>query len=170
MTALGAHALLILVPILAQTAQRTPVKAGAKSFPTALIVGLGGIIVIVLLAGLAVMALRRRLLIRDSASATQGRLMDDLRAMRDRGEISPQEYDAARATMAARLAGKPVDRPAPRPAPKPAPKSAPSSQDTPIIRAKPGFDLTGARLPNPTALPPGQPPSKPPPSPRPDHK
>jgi uncharacterized membrane protein len=163
-TAAGAHALLILVPILGQAAQRTPVKAGPKAFPTTLIIGLGAIIVIVLLAGLAVMAMRRRLLVKDSSAATQGRLMDDLRAMRDKGEITPQEYDAARATMAARLAGKP--RPAPPPA---APRPTPHASEQ-TLRAKPGFDLTGARLPSPAALPPGQKPPPSPPSPRPDHK
>jgi hypothetical protein len=146
-TAAGAPALFIL----AQATQRTPVRAGAKAFPTDLVVGLGAIIIIVLFAGLAVMAMRRRLLVKDSAAATQGRLMDDLRAMRDRGEITPDEYDAARATMAARLSGRPASAPAAAPAPIPRPAPRASEQ---TIRAKPGFDLTGAPLPHPTALPP----------------
>jgi hypothetical protein len=105
---------------------------------------MGIIVALSLLAGLAVLAFRRRLLRRDSDPALHARLMDDLRAMRDRGEISPDEYDSARATMAARLAGRP-------PPPKPPP--APRSHSDSTRRAPPGFDLTGAPLPSPPRPP-----------------
>lgn len=97
---------------------------------------LGLAVVLLILAGLAVMWLRRRVLGVD-ADKMQAGLFEELRAMRDRGEMSIEEYDAAKATMVARASGKPV--------PLRAKPRASSGERV----AKPGFDLTGAPLPPP---------------------
>jgi hypothetical protein len=59
-----------------------------------------------MIGGMFVMWLRRRLLAADSGSATTEGLMESLRRMRDAGQMSQEEYDAARKAMASRFAGK----------------------------------------------------------------
>lgn len=103
---------------------------------------LGALIVVVVVAGLIIMKIRASML-------SKGRESDEgifagLRAMRDSGELSLDEYDAARKRLAAKAAGVP---------PPPPPARAPKPGD---LRAQPGFDLTGAPLPRP-----GQPPNPP---------
>ena len=85
-----------------------------------------------IIAGLVIAWLRRRMLGSDAQQAQAG-LFDQLRIMRDRGEMSIEEYEAAKAAMVGKLSGKPS---VPRPKPVPA-----------ELVAKPGFDLTGAPLP-----------------------
>ncbi|MBX3376847.1 MAG: SHOCT domain-containing protein [Phycisphaeraceae bacterium] len=63
-------------------------------------------------------------------------LLDELRAMKARGEISEEEYDATRHAMASRAAGKPRTPAGPR--------GVGADRVAP-----PGFDLTGAPLPEP---------------------
>jgi hypothetical protein len=93
---------------------------------------LGLALVALIIAGLVVAWLRRRVLGSQSQRADAG-LFDELRAMRDRGEMSAEEYDTAKAAMVAKLSGKTAP---------PRTKPPPSDQV-----AKPGFDLTGAPLP-----------------------
>lgn len=96
---------------------------------------LGGMIVLLMIAAGGVLVLRARLLDRGARSGGPGLFLDELRAMRDRGELSPAEYDAARSAMAARLAG--------------GPRSDAGSPDSPAtLRARPGVDLTGDPLPD----------------------
>jgi len=111
--------------------------AGKSITPTLLL--LSGLIVTVVVMGLVVVFIRSRLLAKDGVQDPGG-LLEGLRALRDRGEISVEEYDAARLGMAAKLAGK--TRPAPSPVAKPGPGAIPG-----VKVAKPGFDLTGAPLP-----------------------
>ncbi len=66
---------------------------------------IGAVIVLVLLAGVVIMAIRRRLL-RTDQSATDAGLFESLRAMRDRGEISREEYDRAKRSMVEKLAAR----------------------------------------------------------------
>lgn len=94
---------------------------------------LGLLIVLVLVLGVVILAVRKAMFKDDNADAG-GSLFDDLRRMRDSGEISELEYDYLRKCIAARAAGK--DLP-PRP----------PELEQAELRARPGFDLTGAPLP-----------------------
>jgi hypothetical protein len=113
----------------------------AKSITPTLLL-LGGLIVTVVAMGLVVVWVRGRMLAKEGMQNQTG-LLESLRAMRDRGEISIEEYDAARLGMAAKMAGKP------RPAP--ATGSRPMSPGVKV--ARPGFDLTGAPLPQASSPP-----------------
>jgi hypothetical protein len=114
----------------------------ATSSSTQAIILLGALIVVVVIAGLVIMKVRSSMLSKGSES-DEG-IFAGLRAMRDAGELSLEEYDAARKRLAAKAAGRP-------PPPVPARTAA-----TGALRARPGFDLTGAPLPRP-----GQPPNPP---------
>lgn len=98
---------------------------------------LGGLIVVVVVAGLVVLKVRSMILARESGAANQEGLLIGLRRMRERGEISQEEYDTARKSMAARAAAgsRPV---------------GPTIRETKAgtVRSRPGFDLTGAPLPD----------------------
>jgi hypothetical protein len=103
---------------------------------TPLLIWLGVLILVAAVGGALLMAYRRRIFGNESSSQTG--LLDDLRAMRDQGQITAEEYDAARKRMAARLAGV---------APPPS-AAVPPVADPGVRSAKPGFDLTGAPLPS----------------------
>jgi hypothetical protein len=102
----------------------------------------------IMIAGLAAVAVvlmmvRARLLAKDAGVAPGG-MLDGLRRMRERGEISQEEFDAAKATMVARLASRGGSA---------GPKSIERSK--PVIPrgvsgtmvAPPGYDLAGQPLP-----------------------
>lgn len=99
---------------------------------------IGVCIVLVVAASIAVLWYRTRVLGRGQDDAQSG-LMNELRAMRTRGELSDDEYAAAKHAMVSRVSGKPI------PPPKPSPV-------TDRI-APPGFDLTGQPLPRPQQPP-----------------
>lgn len=84
--------------------------------PTPVLIWIGVLIVAVVVLFAALMLVKRKLFGREKDNATDRGLFDDLRAMRDRGEITQAEYDATRKAMAARITGKPV---APKEKPKP---------------------------------------------------
>ncbi len=85
------------------------------------IVMLGAIIV-----GAVVLFVVRRRMLSDDGSDSAGMLsLQDLREMRDRGELSEEEFEAAKGA----LLGRPLD--------------------VRERRANPGFDLTGEPLPSP---------------------
>lgn len=107
---------------------------------------LGVAIAGVALVGLAMMWYRRRVLSKGAEGGGRD-LMDGLRAMRDRGELTPEEYDAAKRAMVARLAGASPPEP-PRPGSTPQPVRKPAAAPGARV-ATPGFDLTGAPLPKP---------------------
>lgn len=98
------------LPILASApALATPGgDAGTAAGLTRILIPIGGLIVLAVVGGLGVMAVRKWMLAKDSVSVDHGGMLDDLRRMRDTGQISVEEFDAARKTIAARLAGKPV--------------------------------------------------------------
>jgi hypothetical protein len=114
------------------------VAAARARSVTPVLIWVSALILVVLGLGLIILFMRRRLLVKDSADAAAG-LMDELRALRDQGRLSPEEYDAARKRMVAGLAGKSAS-PAPRSTPRP---TSPPGE----VRVRPGFDLTGAPLP-----------------------
>ncbi len=81
--------------------------AGAQSGGSArdlvpLFMWIGLAVVVLVIAGIVVMAVRRRMLSGVDASAGEATLMQDLRDMRDRGEISDEEFRSIRATMVER--------------------------------------------------------------------
>jgi uncharacterized membrane protein len=63
----------------------------------------GVLIVVAVVGGLAILYLRRRVLAEAGDADAQGGLMESLRAMRDSGEISQEEFDAARSSMLRRV-------------------------------------------------------------------
>jgi hypothetical protein len=95
------------------------------------------------LATIALLAFRSKVLGKDGG-ADQAGMLDKLRAMRDRGEMTPEEFDAAKSAMIAKLApgrgglAEPVRAAPPK-----------KSSATHGLVAKPGFDLTGRPLPRP---------------------
>jgi hypothetical protein len=117
--------------------------------PITVVVAVAALIIAVVIAGLAVMHIRGRLLRKhDDRSSTESWL-DELRAMHRRGEVSDEEFQAASASLLARVTGSPVPAPPPAPSTGPA-RGLPRHLGDPSTRtARPGFDLTGAPLPTP---------------------
>jgi len=117
------------------------VLGAAHQFPMEQVLVWAGVgLAIVVGAGIVVLCYRRKLLGGDRAADAAG-LLDDLREMRDRGEISDEEFSAAKQTMAARLTGQMGVAGV-----KPHERKMKSAGD---LVARPGFDLTGAKLPEP---------------------
>ncbi|MBL8965040.1 MAG: hypothetical protein KF787_03250 [Phycisphaeraceae bacterium] len=65
-----------------------------------------GLIVVAMVGGVVIMAVRRRLLARDSGAGDET-LMESLRRLRDRGEMSRAEYESTVRTIARRAASRP---------------------------------------------------------------
>ena len=105
---------------------------------------IGLLILVVLLGGIVVFWLRRRLFADDRASADPGSILESMRAMRDSGEMSDDEFRQARDALVRRASTRSGD--APPPTPTAAPRT-PATPDPTERRAEPGFDLTGAPLP-----------------------
>ncbi|CAG0955012.1 hypothetical protein PHYC_00414 [Phycisphaerales bacterium] len=90
--------------------------------PTRLLLWLGIFIVAVVILGVAIMMVRRRVLGSDMSRETEQGFLDELRQMRDSGKMTKEEYDLARKSLTARLAGKgqpKVAKPSTRPPPPP---------------------------------------------------
>jgi hypothetical protein len=114
---------------------------------------LGVMIVVLVVATAGLLWFRARVLARSAGAEPGEGLLKSLRDMRDRGEISPEEYDAARRAMALRRAGSgqpdgPARIAAPPARPDPAAGKATDQSPAPTeFRARPGYDLTGRPLP-----------------------
>lgn len=131
-------------------------QSGRRGDPIDVVVTVGILVAVVVGAGVAIMAIRRRLLSKSGALEAAGSLLDSLRAMRDRGEMTDEEYEAARVAardrMAERLTGRP---PGPGlggiapPAVGGKPLRVSASESGSGLIAPPGFDLTGRPLPKP---------------------
>lgn len=67
------------------------------------VVAIGALIALCLIAGAAILIARRKLLSPDQSAVDQGSLLDQLRGMRDRGEMSQAEYDQTKAAMLSKL-------------------------------------------------------------------
>lgn len=98
---------------------------------------LGVLIVVTVVGGFVALAMRRNLLGPSRAAGLESNMFKDLRDMRDRGEISPEEFERTHGVIVARLSGKEVTPRAAMPGPGEA-------------IATPGFDLTGEALPKRT--------------------
>jgi hypothetical protein len=60
----------------------------------------GGILIgIILVGGAAIMVFRRKIVTPDDGDPTIGFTLDDLRQLKERGELSDDEYEAARKSM-----------------------------------------------------------------------
>ncbi len=127
-----------MMPILALAPRIAPGRAPSGAIgPT--LVTLGVLIALLIVLGAGLVWFRRRVL--TPRGRTDGAaLIEDLRRMRDTGQITPEEFDAAKAAAVARLTGR-------RP-----PRAGPAG-DASLRVAPPGRDLTGAPLPPPAPTP-----------------
>ena len=95
----------------------TPIQTLAQPAPArghgdtgGVILWIGVLIAVIMVGFVALMWVRRRMFMGESDQS--GGLMDSLRKMRDTGQMSQQEYDAARKAMVARIAkGNPAKKP-----------------------------------------------------------
>lgn len=132
-----------------------------------LITVVGSLIVAVILCGILLMYLRRRMRDHSSPLDSPGAMMEELRRLRKDGIMSESEYEASRRAAAAKLTTRPdaagsqspsaapgvaasarpiTPSPPNRTIPKPTPSNTP---DRSPRTARPGFDLTGEPLPKP---------------------
>jgi hypothetical protein len=82
--------------------QESAPAAPGKADPSQVIVWVAVLMVVIIGGGLLVMLMRRRLLAGEQHAA--GGIMEDLRKMRDSGQMTQEEYDRVRKNMATRLA------------------------------------------------------------------
>jgi hypothetical protein len=136
------------------------------------LIALGLMILVLMVATVGLLYFRSRVLGGRADSDHGAGLLQNLRAMRDRGEISIEEYDAARRAMVTRAAARNASAEMPLPAPTPPPRVKPAggaaqtaakgAESPGERRARPGYDLTGRPLPGftPSAeTPRGRPPA-----------
>ena len=103
--------------LLAQAAAKP--RAGSGSVPSNQVLFYVGLLLLVLLAGaVAVFLLRRKLLGAESSVDTTTGLMESMRQLRDSGQMTQAEYDAARKTMAQRASRAMKIKGTPHAAPK----------------------------------------------------
>lgn len=145
-------------------------QSKALSFGPYLFVVMGAIAALVL-GGLAILYLRRRVMEQNRGMDAAGSFMEALREMRRNGQISEAEYERTRKAMAAKISAKldtqrsnglfemPETRPRPRP--PVAPRTGPNTTEPTHLEAPPGYDLTGAPLPKPSNPRPDDAPKKP---------
>lgn len=79
-----------------------PTSQGAPSIGGGLL-AIGGLLLFALVGGLFVLRARKKLFAPESDTHSTGLLLDDMRAMLKRGEISQEEFDAARKSLAAKM-------------------------------------------------------------------
>jgi len=108
-----------MVPLLAQSGQ----SQGGTSVVSVLLWS-GLLMVAVLLGAFAINMIRRAILGDGSEGETEGLSLHGLRQMHARGDLSDEEYEAAKAAL--------LGLPAP---------------DAEVLQAEPGYDLTGEPLP-----------------------
>ncbi len=107
---------------------------------------LGVLLAAVLVGGFGLLIIRRRLLDAGIDAGQSGFDLRSLRQMRDRGEISDDEYEVARAGIIGAVSG---NRSGASPSPvRTAPKPIQTPETGDSRHAPPGFDLTGEPLPD----------------------
>lgn len=152
-------------------AEVTLLQAGAaagQARSVRVLIAAGLLIIVVIALGLIVLHMRRVLFRAEAEEGGPGLLLDDLRAMKQRGEISELEFDRMKQKLASQLSAalsrpkatrdvqstRPSSAPGPAkagepPAPRQSPPSAIPDTSGPEKRARPGYDLTGEKLPEP---------------------
>ena len=88
------------------TAMYTPIEMlaqTARSSPSQIFFVVGLLIGAAVVLGLVILLVRRKMLGKESGGAEEAGLMDQLRHLRDSGEITPEEFYAARKSMVARM-------------------------------------------------------------------
>jgi hypothetical protein len=101
-------------------------RAGAPTGDVLLWVGV--LIAMIMGATIAILIMRKRLLAEDT-QADSGSFMDELREARNRGEITPEEFDATRARLIEKMKGTGPDPAAAlRPKRKPSADLGPQEQ------------------------------------------
>ncbi len=101
---------------------------------------IGVLIVVVVIASVGIMALRRRILNADTGGGIGGVLpLHELRAMKSRGEISEEEFLRLRERIVTAAKGTPAGA-------SESPKT-PAGAEKRADVARPGFDLTGDPFP-----------------------
>lgn len=123
----------------------------AGQIPTPYLVTIGVLIAVVVLAGVVLMVLRAKLNADDEAGDLgAGGMLETMRGMRDRGEISEEEYRTAQAALVAKASGERGENSGADQGGSQAPARArtrpPAAGE---LRAEPGYDLTGEPLPPP---------------------
>lgn len=98
--------------------------AGASSSFSVLL-WVGVLVVLAVVGGVAVLAFRRKLLGPGSDTPPEEGLMDSLRRMRDSGQLTKEEFDAARKSMAMKAAARMSAAPPAKHAAKPGPQAKP---------------------------------------------
>ena len=142
----------------------------AKPVPTTVLIWVGILIACAVIGGMLLVLLRKKMFDKQSAMDVRGSLMDHLRDAHVRGDVSTEEYEQTRKSMASRMshvldtkrAGGLFELPDPkRPTKRPVSKvGAPFEEadalpgtvprpETSDLRAPPGYDLTGQPLPPP---------------------
>ncbi len=118
---------------------------GKELLPYVLTVG--AMIVLVTVAGVVLYIIRGRLFAPSGTKdVNPGGVLETMRAMRDRGEVSEEEYRAAQAAIVAKATAKKADSGGARPGSNPT-KNRTTAGAHDELRARPGFDLTGEPLP-----------------------
>jgi hypothetical protein len=131
--------------------QAQPVPQWTEAQSIRLLITIGLLIVAVVALGTILLAVRRKMLAGENDLTGARSLLDELRSMRDSGEMTIEEYDAAKKALTTRVAGalKTKDG-TPGPRASYAPKLPRSAMPPPSAQtARPGYDLTGERLPAP---------------------
>jgi hypothetical protein len=126
--------------LVAQQAAGTPSRQWTMADSVKVVALIGGLIVLVLILGAILLGVRRRMLAAGSSRDAAGQMMEELRRMRSRGGMTPEEYDAARSAATRRLTANQPQAPT-----APARRAPPARPGE--LRAQPGFDLTGDPLP-----------------------
>src|SRR5437868_4412734 len=75
----------------------------AQSGSTRALIWIGALIAVTFMGGFIILAIRRRLLSKSGAADDASSLFDQLRAMRDRGQMTNEEFEAARRSMREKL-------------------------------------------------------------------
>lgn len=119
--------------------------SGGQDLKPVLII-VGTLILLVLLLGIVLFVVRRKFLGDNSGGdIDRGGVLETLRVMRDRGEVSEAEYRTAQAAIVGGAAREKGENSGADPA---GPARARTRAALPgELRAEPGFDLTGAPLP-----------------------
>jgi hypothetical protein len=117
-----------------------PASLAQMSMETQAVLWTLAVIGLTLVGAVVVMLLRRRIF--TSGLDAPGTMLDDLRASRDRGEMTDEEYAAARQAIVRKVSGEVI-------------ADVSEHRPRPVVRddglvARPGYDLTGEPLPKQT--------------------